>query len=199
ISLATHQSNTQCDSDADCADTKDRFHPVDTPTCTKLKIGDEERKHCTAMADFPHSTPTPLRNLNTRNKTDDIGVPYFPKVSDTMTLINPDRSDTELARFRDRCARHGRFLHEDFDQDGDHVVDNDWGGPDHFSNIWPLRSSINRSAGPNQNQHQKISFTEGPNGPPHPDMKIGEFKRQGFHLRSPPHKFFVIRDTESYR
>ncbi|WP_148716385.1 eCIS core domain-containing protein [Chitinolyticbacter meiyuanensis] len=189
--LATHQSATNCSTNADCSGATDPHDGTLTPTCTLLHIGRRPRNMCTAMADFRRTVPTDLRDLNTGAVTDRIGVPYFPDAGDIMVLVNPGRTETEMNRIKRRTARHG-YRMSDHDQDADHVVDLDWGGPDHFQNLWPLDSDINQGAGREQNRNQRITFSEGPNGPVHTNITIGSFKDQGFHRRNPPHHFFVI-------
>ncbi|WP_255990863.1 eCIS core domain-containing protein [Chitinolyticbacter albus] len=193
--LATHQSTTRCTGAADCSSATDRFDGTATPTCTPLLFGSTWRNHCTAMANFPRATQTDLRDLNRGVVTDQIGVPYFPDAGDIMTLVNPGRTETEMNRIKRRTARHG-YRMSDHGEDADHVVDLDWGGADAFDNLWPLDSDINQRAGSEQNLNQLVTFSEGPNGPVHTDISMRNFKAGGFHRRSPPHHFFIIRNVQ---
>ena len=42
----------------------------------------------------------------------------------------------------------------------DHVQDVMWQGADAFENLWPMDSHANMSAGPRQNQHQRVTFQD---------------------------------------
>lgn len=92
-----------------------------------------------------------------------IGVPerYWPRVGKVMQLVPVERG-RGAADYRAVLARYG------FDWSGlqaDHVQDVEWSGPDDFTNLWPMSSDANGSAGPRQNQHQRVSYCETPTGP----------------------------------
>ena len=86
---------------------------------------------------------------------------HWPRPLKIVQLIPEDRGPN-ADRFRAVLEGYG------FDWSGlqaDHVQDIQWEGPDSFSNLWPMSSSANGSAGPLQNQRQRISYCVGPLGP----------------------------------
>lgn len=103
-----------------------------------------------------------------------LGVPnkYWPRPGKPLQYLPTERGKT-TKDFRAVLTRYG------FDWTGleaDHVQDVDWGGPDEFENIWPMSSDANKSAGPRQNQHQRISWCLTSNGRPFPNQSIAQFK-----------------------
>jgi hypothetical protein len=73
----------------------------------------------------------------------------WPWVGKAFQYIPEDRSDTEKDRFRRLVARLG------YTETGvqiDHVHDIQFGGRDHFSNLWPMSEDANMSAGPRHQQ-----------------------------------------------
>jgi hypothetical protein len=86
---------------------------------------------------------------------------YWPTTKKKpLQLLPSDRGDN-ADRFRAVLQRNG------FKWDGlqaDHVQDLEFGGPDDFSNLWPLDSSANMSAGA-RTQSQPLTLCAGPNDP----------------------------------
>jgi Domain of unknown function (DUF4157) len=119
-----------------------------------------------------------------------LGVPnkYWPRLHKTMQLLPSDRG-SNADRFRAVLSRYG------FDWSGlqaDHVQDLDWGGPDAFENLWPLSDSANMSAGGRQNNQQRITYCETPDGPKVVDQTLSEFKLAPGHFG----RFFRIANVE---
>lgn len=106
-----------------------------------------------------------------------IGVPrpYWPRPGKIFQLV-PEVRGPNADRFRAVLTRHG------FDWTGlqaDHVQDLQWEGPDAFENIWPMSSSANLSAGPRQNNFQRVSYCETPAGPPRINVTLQQMKAAG--------------------
>lgn len=190
VNLAEEQGAT-CTGDADCS------APV--PTCTPLYIGRRWRDRCTRNRDFPLDQHSNLPALTGRQQDVTIGVLYYPDAGDIVELDPTPRSGNPQRNFNNRFARHGHRLQDNSEQP-DHVLDLDWNGADHFSNLWPLDADLNMEAGRVQNLQQQVTFSEGPQGPVHTDVTMREFKRQDFHRqrstgdpeRDRPHRYFRI-------
>ncbi|GAB4191986.1 MAG: hypothetical protein Tsb002_21310 [Wenzhouxiangellaceae bacterium] len=186
VSLAVAQGPV-CSSDSDCGGA--------TPTCRPLRMGSSNGRienRCVRNRDFEHDTPSPLPGLTGRSPTTNVGVAFYPGLGDIVELDPTPRSGSAQRRFNNRFARHGHRL-QDHSEEPDHVLDLDWNGADDFTNLWPLDGALNQAAGREQNLNQRVTFSEGPpTDTVHNDMTLRTFKQQGFHTRSPPHRFFRI-------
>ncbi len=119
-----------------------------------------------------------------------LGVPerFWPRLNKIMQLVPSDRGDN-ADRFRAVLTGYG------FDWSGlqaDHVQDLDWGGPDEFANLWPLSSAANMSAGGRQNNQQRITYCETPDGPQVVNQTLLEFKQEPGHFG----RYFRIASVE---
>ncbi|GAB4578154.1 MAG: hypothetical protein Fur0022_08870 [Anaerolineales bacterium] len=136
---------------------------------------------------YGRDDPTNPRKLP---KGEPLGVPnkYWPRIGKVMQLF-PTPRGSAAADFRAVLSSYG------FDWLGleaDHVQDVDWGGADDFTNLWPMSSDANKSAGPRQNQHQKVSYCENPDTSPHVDEPLSVFKT----LPGRIGRFFAIKKVE---
>ncbi|HVW83122.1 MAG TPA: hypothetical protein VHB50_00495, partial [Bryobacteraceae bacterium] len=135
----------------------------------------------------PYHRKKPGQPLPPPHSNQEIGVEgqFLPKVGKLLILaFEPDSG--AKGRFNARLRAHG---YAGVGTDADHNQDLQWAGPDEFNNLWPFDSSANRSAGPLQNDLQRITFSDRPGDPPQ-TMTIGQFKSLGLHR---DHKFFRIR------
>jgi hypothetical protein len=85
---------------------------------------------------------------------------FWPSIGKVLQLLPEDRGDN-AERFRAVLQRNG------FNWEGlqaDHVRDLGFGGPDEFSNLWPLDNSANMSAGA-RTQGQPITMCVNPEEP----------------------------------
>jgi hypothetical protein len=126
-----------------------------------------------------------------------IGVParFWPRLGKIVQLVS-ERRGKAASNFRAVLESYGfnwenrRFLQ------ADHAQDLQWASPkngenlDTFSNLWPYDGAANMSAGPTQNQFQRVSFCESRNGPPMVNVPIQSIKRPGGWGR-----YFVIRSV----
>lgn len=114
------------------------------PSKIKLSIGE-----------FDRDQPGQSLPLTPDGLTMKIGVSKWPKKGDTFQFV-PEKRGTKTAEFREVLTYFG------FDWSGldaDHVQDVYYEGQDHESNIWPLDSSANRSAGARHN-NQIVTYTD---------------------------------------
>ncbi len=73
-----------------------------------------------------------------------------------------------VARFMRELREEGITLEDDlaYKADIDHVIDWAFSGADDETNLWPLESSANRSAGTTQNRFQQVWWANGPGEEP---------------------------------
>ena len=81
---------------------------------------------------------------------------YYPSINKVLSLVPEHRDPKVVEGFR-------KTLEEDygFNWSGlqaDHLQDVEWSGHDGWDNIWPIDSRHNLSAGPRQNQHQRLTY-----------------------------------------
>jgi len=82
---------------------------------------------------------------------------WWPRIGKTMLLI-PEVRGRAADDFREVLRSRYGFDWTSFQ--ADHVQDIMWEGPDSFTNLWPMDSAANMSAGPRQNQFQVVTFRD---------------------------------------
>ena len=117
---------------------------------------------------------------------------YWPWPGKLLQLV-PEVRGPGADDFRDVLGRQYGFNWDGLQ--ADHVQDLQWDGPDIFNNLWPLSSSANLSAGPRQNQHQRVTFCETMMGPLR-NMSLGEMMQEGRAGRRYFGRWFIIRSIE---
>lgn len=126
-----------------------------------------------------------------------IGVPrrFWPWIGKIVQLAPEIRHPSVTRDFRDTLTGYGfdwggrRFLQ------ADHVQDLQWAPLDAESldqpnNLWPYDGAANASAGPLQNNNQRVSFCETRTGPANVNVPIGSVKRPNGYGR-----YFIIRSA----
>jgi hypothetical protein len=117
---------------------------------------------------------------------------FWPTKGKVVQLVSERRGRKER-EFKQVLALYGY----DWKAEGtspDHVQDLQWGGPDAFGNFWPFDRRANASAGPTQNQLQKVTFCQTERGPLRSNKSIQWVKDNGKAIRAYG-RFFEIKDV----
>jgi Domain of unknown function (DUF4157)/Bacterial protein of unknown function (DUF922) len=90
---------------------------------------------------------------------------YFGSVGKVIQKGEKSGRGGQEDNFRKELEKHGYEGFSDGAYSPDHVLDLDWGGPDAFSNLWPLDRDTNSAAGRYHSFNQEVEFNL-PDDPP---------------------------------